>query len=111
MAVASRPHLAFPARLGPDGRFVVNEQDTDAEVADSIAIVLLWPQGTRESIPDFGVPNQLFHSGGVDPLELRTAVVASEPRAEGRRIALNGDELEDGFEEVELGFDQGGTLG
>jgi hypothetical protein len=107
-----RPHLSYPVKLLPSGRLLTNEQDSDAEVADCIAVVLSWPVGTRQGEPDFGVPGQLFGSGGPDLSEIRNAVTANEPRAAGVRDEVIEAALRRGVATVRVGFDQvGGEAG
>lgn len=83
-----RPHLDFPVRLTTGGRLFVNEQGSDAEVAACIAVIINWPQGTREGDPGFGILDPLFESGGPDLAAIRTAVAANEPR-----VVNLGDEV------------------
>lgn len=77
----TREHLAFPLRLGPGGFLVTVDQDSDAEIAGCMATILLWPQGTRELDPEFGLPDQSFLDGGADLDEIREALLTQEPRA------------------------------
>lgn len=102
-----RPHLNFPVKLRPGGRLLVNEQDSDAEVEGCIAAVLSWPIGTRRGDPGFGVPNELFESGGPHLDEIRAAVSANEPRAAGVRDEVIDQALRAGIATVRVGFDQG----
>lgn len=107
--MADRPHLAFPVQLTPGGgSLIVNEQGSDLEVEDCIAVILSWPQGTREGFESFGTPPELFASGGPDLDEIREAVVEDEPRAAEVRDELLHRALRRGIAEVTLGFDQRG---
>jgi hypothetical protein len=101
-----RPHLAFPVQLSQGGSLLANEQDSDAEVADCIAVVLSWPYGTRQGDESFGVPSQLFDSGGPDLAEIRQAVVNDEPRAEEVADEVLETALRGGVGTVEVAFDQ-----
>jgi hypothetical protein len=100
-----RPHLAFPVQL-KGSQLLEVEQDSDREVSDCIAVILGWPQGTRQGYPDFGTPNELFESGGPDLAALREAVAASEPRALALRDTVLDAALRRGIANVRFGFDQ-----
>lgn len=106
--MAERPHLAFPVQLSSSGQLLVNEQGSDEEVEDCIAVILTWPQGTREGFETFGTPPQLFASGGPDLAEIRDAVVEDEPRAADVRDELIRRSIRKGVGEVIVGFDQRG---
>lgn len=103
-----RPHLAFPVQL-KGGQLLAVEQDSDREVADCIATILGWPQGTRQGREDFGAPNELFQSGGPDLAALREAVATSEPRALALRDTVLDATLRRGLANVRFGFDQAGS--
>jgi hypothetical protein len=103
-----RPHLAYPVQL-THGQLLAVEQDSDREVADCIAVILSWPQGTMQGNPDFGTPVELFESGGPDLGIIRDAIATSEPRAVGLRDTLIDAHLRGGVGKVLVGFDQSGS--
>lgn len=71
----------FPPQLGPDGAFASAAQGSDLEVASAMAVVILWPQGTRQLDEDFGTPEVAFDTGGADLDAIRAALAYGEPRA------------------------------
>ena len=101
-----RPHIAYPVTLTPGGRLRANEQDTEAEVADCIAVILSWPIGTRRGEPGFGVPTELFESGGPRLDEIHDAVVSNEPRAVDVSEEVLDATLARGIASVTVGFDE-----
>lgn len=52
--------IAHPFRMGDDGRVLTHEQDTDAYLAERIALVLGCRPGERELVPAFGVGDPAF---------------------------------------------------
>ena len=52
--------IAHPFRLGPDGRVLTHEQDTDAYLAERIALILGCRPGERPLVPAFGVSDPTF---------------------------------------------------
>lgn len=52
--------IAHPFRLGNDGRVQTHEQDSDAYIAERIALVLGCRPGERPLVPAFGVPDPTF---------------------------------------------------
>lgn len=53
MALSSGRHLAFPFRIGPDGRSATPANDVD-HVRDELLQLLLTAPGERLYLPDFG---------------------------------------------------------
>jgi len=97
-----RPHLSFPVALGSGGRLRTVEQGTDEELAEAIAMVLAWPQGTKREAESFGAAPTI---GEMPDLEaLRVAVERSEPRV---RILMGIEKLDAAIERIALDF-QGG---
>lgn len=76
-----REQFAYPFQLGSDGRILTVEQDSDDDIEASLATIVSWPLGTRDSDPDFGVDEQAFLQDGPDLEEIRTALQIAEPRA------------------------------
>ena len=79
MAVSE--HLTWPLTVGDSGLLVTAPQNSDMEIASCMAVVLLWPQGTRDTDPEFGIADQVGLQGGASLAELRTALARYEPRA------------------------------
>lgn len=74
------PHFSLPFRLGANGAFVVNEQDSVDELADCVAIVIATPVGSRLEAPDYGTARYEF--GDPAPDAIVAAVAEWEPRAD-----------------------------
>lgn len=83
------PRLRFPLSF-KYGRLELVEQDSLAEIAQCVEIILRTPRGHRLDLPDFGVPDQAFRENGADLVALRAAVEQYEPRA---AVALEHDGL------------------
>ena len=73
-------HLALPLRVSGTGRFAAVEQDSSAELAQNVAVVLATPVGSRVEVPDFGSPSGDFI--GPDVAGMVAAVEEWEPRAD-----------------------------
>ena len=52
--------IAHPFRLGDDGRVLTHEQDSDAYLAERIALILGCRPGERALVPAFGVSDPAF---------------------------------------------------
>lgn len=52
--------IAHPFRLGNDGRVQTHEQDTDAYLAERIALVLGCRPGERPLVPAFGAGDPTY---------------------------------------------------
>jgi phage baseplate assembly protein W len=70
------PKLAFP--FAPE---TYHSQDSDAGVFDCVEVLLRTEIGSREEVPDYGIPDPVFREGGMD-LEGTIAIIEEwEPRA------------------------------
>lgn len=75
--------LAFPVTLNRDGQLSTNEQGSDADLQDSIEIVLAYEQGTRRGLPRFGIdPDTLFGPLPLNLAAITAAVAQSEPNVD-----------------------------
>jgi phage baseplate assembly protein W len=91
------PHLALPLTVGPSGSFNVLVQDTLAEVAQSVSVLLGTMKGDRTMVPDYGVddptfatPNAGAITQAVNQWEPRAAVVVTvSPMADNTRQNVN----------------------
>lgn len=52
--------LSFPFRLLPNGRLATVEQDSEAQVSEALAQVVLTRPGERDLVPDFGVNDPTY---------------------------------------------------
>lgn len=73
-------HLALPIVVTGAGRLATVEQDSAADVAQSVALLVDTRPGERRAEPGYGVPDPLF--GGVDLAEVTEAIVEWEDRAD-----------------------------
>lgn len=74
------PHLAIPFEVGADGTVATVEQDSPAEVVQSVANLVGTRPGTRLMVPEYGVEDPNFL--GLDQNALAHAVASWEPRAQ-----------------------------
>ena len=79
-------HFAFPIALGADGRIVTLEQDSTAEVAQSVALLLSTQPGERADVPDYGYTSPL--GLGVDPNEVAAVIGEWEDRADPATVEV-----------------------
>ena len=88
--MAVRPHFALPFRfdVGGGGRAVaaVTEQDSLAEIADCVELVLRFEQGDRRTLPGYGRPRTLAFA--TDPDLARAGIQQAVDDAEPRVRAL-----------------------
>lgn len=83
-------HLALPIRLA-GVRLACLAQDSPAEVAQSLALLVATAPGERRSVPDYGVPSPLF--GGLDVDAIVAAAAEWEPRADPVAVERVGADL------------------
>lgn len=98
------PHLSLPLRTvrghyDEDSRligvrFAAVEQDSSQHVAECVEAAARTELGWRVEAPEFGVPSYVLAAGGVDVVELRDALLTSEPRAD---VAID---LVDSFDDL-----------
>lgn len=72
-------HLALPFRI-VGTRAVAVDQDSDAEILQSVEVLMRYRPGDREAVPDFGVPGQAHRQGGADLVTVAERVELWEPR-------------------------------
>ncbi len=83
------PHLAWPVRV--DGSSYASiQQDTDDEVAATVAVLLSFRRGWRAEQPDFGITDPTFELTPINTAEIERQVGLYEPRAE-LEITLSDD--------------------
>ncbi len=83
------PHLQIPFALAADGSAMVVEQDTEAEVIQSVAMLVGTRPGTRLVAPSYGIPDPTF--AGISPVVLQTAVTKWETRARVSLVTTPGN--------------------
>lgn len=78
------PHFSYPFRLRADGAAaVVQEGGTDADALDQVEVLLRTERGSREEVPEYGIPDQAFREGGADLELIQEAVSDWAPTADG----------------------------
>ena len=91
------PHLRIPFGLDRTGRVAVVDQDTDAEVLQTVRVLLATRAGERAALPRWGLSDPAFFAAG-DPLsveEIVELVADEEPRASVQQVEQVIDELGD----------------
>lgn len=78
--------LALPLTLTAGSGLVTVGQDTPAEIAQSVALLLATRPGERRSVPDYGTPDPMF--SGVDPDDINAAIEVWEERADPATIEV-----------------------
>jgi phage baseplate assembly protein W len=72
--------LSLPLQVAADGALAAVEQDTPAEVAQSVALLLSTRPGERRSVPDYGSDDPMF--SGLTTEDVYAAVEMWEDRAD-----------------------------
>lgn len=79
------PHFAFPFQRHPTrGHVVVRDQDSDAEVDDSVVVLASTNPGERLDEPGYGMPDFAFSENGVDETVVAAVIRKWERRAAGQ---------------------------
>lgn len=81
--------LALPLQIAPSGALVTVPQDSPAEIAQSVGLLLATAPGERRSVPDYGLVEML--GTGFDLDEISDAITEWEDRADPADVefALN----------------------
>jgi phage baseplate assembly protein W len=87
-------HLALPLAVTSRGSLAALEQDSPAEVAQSVALLLSTEPGERRSVPDYGYESPIGQ--GIDVDEIASVIEEWEPRADPARVEVT---LDTGFEQ------------
>lgn len=75
------PHLALPLRQ-VGAQLLTVQQDTDDELAVTVAVICSFPLGSRLERPDFGIAQPELADRPLNVADIEQAVEAYEPRAE-----------------------------
>lgn len=94
--------LSHPLRLGPGGQFVTVEQNSDAGVAEQLAIFLLTKQQERALCPGFGVTDPTFADVDTDAVNLGLALYGPPVQITDLTTALDAT----GAATVEVTYEQ-----
>jgi phage baseplate assembly protein W len=73
--------LALPLTVTAAGQMATITQDHPAEITQSVALLLDTRPGERRTLPDYGLPDQLF-GRGFDESLVAEVVAEWEPRAD-----------------------------
>lgn len=85
MDVDAPPSFAFPFQRHPArGTVVVWEQDSLAELDNSLVVLVNTNPGERWDEPGYGMPDYAFLENGVDPSVVSSVIRKWEPRLAGR---------------------------
>lgn len=60
------PQISYPFEILQSGKVREVEQDTLDEIGMSVEIILRYQTGTRDELPEFGVPDILFTESNED---------------------------------------------
>ena len=77
---SAAPHLQNLPALDAFGQFLVNTQDSYAEIADSVEIIVGTQIGQRPALPDFGILDPTF-TYPVDANGISSAIATWDERA------------------------------
>jgi phage baseplate assembly protein W len=82
-------HFLIPFQYGATGSAATLEQDTAAEVAQSVRVLLSTPTGTRVEQWDYGIPDVTFRDPRADAATISAAISRWEPRAIGTAVQID----------------------
>ena len=92
--------IAFPPRLGPDGRWAFSEGEDN--IRESIRIILTTEPGERLNLPEFGARLRGFLFSPNTPAtrrlvrdEIETALRRWEPRISLTSVSVDPDEIDE----------------
>jgi len=71
-------HLSLPLRVAPNGRLSTVAQDSAADVAQSLGVLLATRPGERVAVPTYGTPDP--QADGPDYAATQAAAAYWEPR-------------------------------
>lgn len=77
--------LTLPLAVTAGGSMSTITQDHPAEIAQSVALLLDTRPGERRTLPDYGLPDQLF-GRGFDEALVAEVVAEWEPRADAEIV-------------------------
>lgn len=84
--------LSLPLQVAADGALAAVEQDSPAEVAQSVALLLSTRPGERRSVPDYGSDDPMF--SGLTADDVNAAVELWEDRADGTTVEVVASGIE-----------------
>lgn len=90
MRTVEIPHFDLPFRFEA-GRAVVNEQDSDADIATCVEAIVRYRKGFRDIAPHFGIEDLAFAQGPLDGSHLMADIEDQEPRVTTQLIDAEDD--------------------
>lgn len=84
-------HLAFPIRVSAAGSLTALEQDSEQEIAQSVALLVATTPGERRSVPEYGMPDPVF--GGVSQEDVSDVIAEWEDRADPAFVEQLADDV------------------
>ncbi|WP_369070012.1 GPW/gp25 family protein [Kineococcus terrestris] len=81
-------HLKLPLTLGAGGQLSTVAQDSSADIAQSLGVLLATRPGERLSVPGYGTPDPLFQ--GPDLSATHAAASEWEPRGADFTLTVDG---------------------
>lgn len=75
------PHLSLPLAVAPNGRLAGHVDDAPTAVVQSLALLLDTRPGERRSAVEYGLPDHLFTTTGIDPAIVAGVAAEWEERA------------------------------
>lgn len=84
-------HLALPIAVASSGALATLAQDSPAEIAQSVALLVSTRIGERRSVPDYGTEDPL--GDGVDAVLLAEAITEWEERADPVLVEATAQQL------------------
>jgi phage baseplate assembly protein W len=85
-------HLSSPFTFTKNGAKTI-EQGTPEDVTQCVYRVAVFPEGTREDSPEYGIPSLLFSTAPLDVTLVAEAIERWEPRA-----SLESSEMAEGLQ-------------
>ena len=79
-------HLAFPIKLAGNGALATVEQDSDADIVQSVQLLLRTRPGERRSVPGYGLADPVF--AGLTETEVLDVVDVWEERADTELLEI-----------------------
>lgn len=87
--------LALPIAIAPNGQLAQLEQDSPADIARAVTILISTTLGDREALPDYGIADQLG-APNLDESEIAQAISTWEDRIDSVQIDQIAQTLADG---------------
>lgn len=85
--------LSLPLQVAADGALGAVEQDSPAEIAQSVALLLTTRPGERRSVPDYGSEDPLF--SGISTEDVAAAIETWEDRADPATVEIVASGIEE----------------